>query len=429
MFKNESEGVEKAQLEKWQVVLYASFIAQMFSIIGFTASLPFIPLFLTRELNIPNAAEAGLWAGTMGTASALAMAGMAPIWGNLADRYGRKSMVLRAMIGGFVLIALMAICQDVWVLLVLRFLQGILTGTVPANIALIASQAPQHRIGYALGMMHTAIFAGSSIGPLVGGTLADLVGYRASFALTALGPGIAALIVVFFVHEDFKPVRPDPNAPKLKITQRLGILFSQKVFVAMLLILTLIQVANSVLAPVLALFVQELNGTIKGAATLAGLELGITGIASACSAAYAGKLSDRIGRRKVLIISALAASLLTFPQALVTNVWELMILRGLMGLFFGGIIPSATAMIAELTPEGRKGAAFGIVSSFASLGFAIGPIVGSLMAASLGTRAIFVLTGFILVATALWVNAVLANNLIAAKPLAEKSPAKPATKT
>jgi DHA1 family multidrug resistance protein-like MFS transporter len=394
--------------ENWQVVLYASFIAQTLSIAGFSASLPFIPLFLIKDLHMTDMGEVALWSGAMAAASSITMGVMAPIWGSLADRYGRKSMVLRAMIGGCVLIALMSVTYNVWILFALRILQGALTGTVPANIALVASVTPKERTGYALGIIQTAVFAGSSIGPFIGGTLADLTDYRFTFLITSMALGVAAIIVFFFVNEDFKPVPPDPTAVKITMVQRYKIMFSQKEFVAMLLILSLVQFANSVIMPVLALFIQVLNGHSEGAATMAGLELGITGIASACSAAFAGRMSDKYGHRRVLFISALASAFLYFPQAAVTNVWQLLILRGLMGLFFGGIIPSANALISQLIPEGRKGVAYGLVSSISSLGFAAGPIVGALIAALLSTRAVFLVTGLILLVAAFYIRRVLA---------------------
>lgn len=394
--------------ENWQLILYASFVAQMLSITGFSVSIPFIPLFLIKELHVGTVGEAGLWSGAMAAFSSVTMGILAPIWGSLADRYGRKSMVLRAMIGGSVIIALMSITGNVWLLFGLRVLQGAFTGTVPANIALVASVTPKERAGYALGIMQTAVFTGSSIGPLIGGTLADLTGYRMTFVITSVALGLAAVIVFFFVNENFVPVKPDPHAQKLNIIQRYRLMFSQKTFVATLLILSLVQFANSVIVPVLALFIQVLNGNSEGAATLAGLELGITGIASACSAAFAGRLSDKYGHRRVLFISALAASCLYFPQAFVGNVWELLILRGLMGLFFGGIIPSANALISHQIPEGRKGAAYGMVNGINSLGFAAGPVTGALIAAILSTRAVFLVTGGILLAAAFYIRRVLA---------------------
>jgi len=304
---------------------------------------------------------------------------------------------------------LMSICNDVWLLLVLRILQGALVGTVSANMALITSVTPRHRVGYALGLMQTAIFAGSSIGPLIGGVLADVISYRFAFFITSLALGVAALIVFFFVHENFEPVEADAKHPKENWREQMGQLFGQKPFVAMALILVMVQFANTIIAPVLAIYIKTLNGTAEGASTLAGLELAVTGIASAFSAVIAGRLSDRYGHRKVLVISSLAAAFLYFPQAIVGNVWELLILRAMMGLFFGGIIPSANALIAEFIPEGRKGIAYGVVNGMGSLGFGIGPLTGAIVAASFGIHWVFILTGIALLMSAYWVNLALSK--------------------
>lgn len=388
----------------WKRTLYACFIVQMLSMIGFSASIPFTPLFLLKDLNLVNAAEAGVWAGLMSAASALSLAVLAPVWGAVADRFGRKSMILRALIGGSVTVGLMAFCPNVWVLLFLRLLQGALSGTVPAVVALISTVTPKEQRGYALGMVQTSVFVGASIGPLIGGALADLTDYRMTFFITAVVLGIASLIVVFFVHEEFTPVKHDAQNPKVGFVRQFGAVFSQREFVSLVIILVLVQFSSSVIIPILALFIKALNGGQDGAASLAGAELAVTGIACACSAALAGRLSDKYGHRKILIISSIAAAIFYFPQAAVGNVWQLLILRGLMGLCFGGIVPSANALIAEVIPEGRKGAAFGWVSSCSSLGMAVGPIAGSIIAALLGNRAVFLVTAMTLLIAAFWIK-------------------------
>lgn len=414
--ENSGDKAPATQRQDWQVILWASFFAQVLSIMGFSASLPFIPLFLVKDLHVATVEEAGLWAGVMAASSSIIMAFVAPVWGALGDRFGRKSMVLRAMIGGCVLIALMAISNSVWMLLILRILQGTVTGTVPANIALVSSVSPKNRQGYALGVIQTAVFLGASIGPLVGGSLADLTDYRFSFVVTSVALGVAALVVALFVHENFTPVRRNPAVAKTSWAGGMKLALAQKEFMAVLIITTMIQFGSNVVAPVLALFIKTLNGTEEGAATLAGLELAVTGIASAASAVVGGNLSDRFGYRRVLVISAVAAALLYFPQAFVTNVWQLLILRGAMGLFFGGIMPAAGAIIAQLIPEERKGMAYGLSSSFSSIGFGLGPITGATIAAIINTRAVFIVTGFILLLTAFRVYVVLGARARAAVP-------------
>lgn len=412
--------------ENWQIILYASFISQLLTMIGFSSSIPFVPLFLQKDLGVTDVAEAGLWAGVMVTSSFLSMAAFAPIWGAMADRHGRKAMVLRSILGGAVVVGLMAFTGNVWVLLLLRICQGILSGSVSAYVTLIASVTPKEKTGYALGLMQTSVFVGASIGPLVGGVLADLTDYRFTFIITSVILVFAALIVVFFVEEEFTPVPVEKNIQKLSFVERFKGAFFGKEFVALVVILALVQLASSIIAPVLALFIKVLNGGgEEGVSTLAGLELGITGVASAVSAVVCGRLSDKYGHRRILVVSALAAALLYFPQAAVGNVWELLILRGLMGLCFGGIVPAANALIADKVPEGKKGSAFGLVSGLSSLGSAGGPILGSVIAAVFTTRVVFVVTALTLLAAALWIKLVLPAPNTEAEPglVLEEAPA------
>lgn len=407
-------------MEQWKKNLYASWIAQLLAMIGFSASTPFIPLYIIKDLHVHTQTDAELWSGVMATCSSLAMAFFAPIWGSLADRYGRKSMVLRAMLAGFLIIGLTPFTDSVWIVLLLRVAQGATTGTVPANVALIASTTPSKRLGYALGLMQTAVFTGSSIGPLVGGFFADVTDYKITFFITSILLLLAALIVHFFVHEDFVPVKKGVNTgPKLSLMTRFKAQFGEREFVAMLVVLTLVQFGGSVVAPVLALFIQQLNGSLEGAATLAGLELAITGIAAAASSVVAGNLADKYGRRRVLMVASLVTALLYFPQAFVGNVVELLVIRGVMGLFIGGIIPSANAIIAELIPEGRKGAAYGLVSAASSMGFAIGPLTGSVIAAAINIRGIFTVTAVTLLIVSFWVYLVVGKSVNMEKPVPE----------
>ena len=404
------QGVAKPpkRRESWQTVMYAAFISQLLTMVGFSSSIPFVPLFLQKDLGVTDVAEAGLWAGVMVTSSFLSMAAFAPIWGMMADRHGRKAMVLRSILGGAVVVGLMAFTGNVWMLLLLRIFQGILTGSVSAYVTLIASVTPKEKTGYALGLMQTSVFVGASIGPLVGGVLADLTDYRFTFIITSVILVFAALIVVFFVQEEFTPIPVEKRVQNLSLMKRFKGAFFGKEFVALVVILALVQLASSIISPVLALFIKVLNGGgQEGVSTLAGLELGITGVTSAVSAVVCGRLSDKVGHRRILVISSLAAALLYFPQAAVGNVWELLILRGLMGLCFGGIVPAANALIADKVPERKKGAAFGLVSGMSSLGSAGGPIIGSVIAAVFTTRVVFILTALTLLAASLWIKLVL----------------------
>jgi DHA1 family multidrug resistance protein-like MFS transporter len=324
----------------------------------------------------------------------------APIWGILADRYGRKLMVLRSMFGGAVVLALMAFARNVSDLLVLRLLQGALTGTVTASVALVASVAPVNRSGYALGMMQAAVFGGASIGPLLGGAMADKLGFRPPFFVAAAVLLIGGLLVRFGVQEQVgsQPVvRERKRGSFAEVIGATG-------FIVATFALFQIQFANTAVSPVFVLFVEKLNGTPLGVATITGGIMSVAGIAAAFSAGMFGRFGDAWGHKRLLVVSTLFAGLITLPQAFARDVGQLFVLRVLLGLAAAGIMPSANAIIRSITVEENVGTAFGLVSSASCLGTALGPLAGGYLAASMGLPAPFVLTGMVLVLTSFLVT-------------------------
>jgi MFS family permease len=401
-------------MELWKRNLYFTWSAQMLVMIGFTSALPFIPLYL-QTLGVPTKEEAALWTGAMVALSFVVMAIVSPIWGSLADRYGRKSMVVRSMLAGSLIIMLLSFTTEVWQVFLLRMCQGAFAGSVTAAVALIASCTPKERMGFSLGLMQTAVFAGQSLGPLTGGFLGEHVGYRSAFLITSSFMFLATGLVFFFVKEDFTP-RPAALRPEGSRVRAFGAnwmqFMSQRQFMTMAVVLAMIQFTNIMLSPVLPIFIQGLpGGALKeagmGPSSITGLILGVTGITSAISSVVTGKLSDKFGHRLVLIGCAAGAALLSLPQIFVGDTMQLLVLRGITGLFIGGIIPSANAIVSEVTPQERRGAAYGVIQSVGSLGMAAGPVVGALVAATLDARLVFLLMALMLFFISLWVSKVL----------------------
>ncbi len=370
---------------RWRVTLGTMWVAQLFCIIGFSFVMPFMPFYI-RDLGVTNPRMVPIWAGLLGTGAGLAMAVMGPIWGSVADRYGRKMMVQRAMFGGAIVLTLMAFARNVYQLLGLRIIQGSVTGTVPASIALISSVVPQARLGFCLGLMQMAVFGGASIGPYIGGIVADNFGYQVPFVVTGCLLFSGGLLVLLGVRERF--VRPtqtgqSPSAPLRQTLQTPGL-------PALLLVYLTMNLSASFAMPIFPLFVEEIVGTPDRAATETGLLLAITGIAAAASAAMLGRLSDRLGYKTSLVASTLLAGLMCFPHAAAQTVWQLVLLRIAFGLGIGGMIPAMNAMVATTVSRASVGRAYGFTVTASALGWATGPALGGWAASALGYRLPFV---------------------------------------
>jgi DHA1 family multidrug resistance protein-like MFS transporter len=377
-------------VEAWKRNLYVIWAAEFVAIAGFAIVFPFLPYYV-QELGVTELHAVELWSGLLLAAHAVTMAIFAPIWGSLADRYGRKLMVERAMFGGAVVLAAMGFVQNVQQLLILRLIQGMLTGTVSAATTLVASTAPRERSGYALGLLQTAIWAGVSVGPLLGGLLADTWGFRTAFLVTGSLLFMAGLMVWRFVEEDFRPPSPDKGSPDSSFWYGVKLVVRDRSLVSLFGIRVMVRSAVRLLGPILPLFVQSLVPATTRIASLTGLITGVSGAASAVGALTLGRASDRIGYRRVLLVCTLTTAVLYVPHFFVTAPWQLLILQAAVGLVMSGVMASLSALLANLAPEGHQGAVYGVDASVVSAANAVGPMLGASVAAALGLRAPFVL--------------------------------------
>jgi len=387
----------------WNVTLYAVWAGELLALVGFSSRVPFLPFYL-GDLGVSDVSGQALWSGAINAAGAAAMAITAPIWGLLADRYGRKPMLLRGLFGGAGVVVLMGFANAPWQLLGLRVLEGALTGTVAAATALVATSAPKRRLGYALGMVQTAVFAGAAAGPLFGGFAYDRIGPRATFVLARAMLFCGGVTVALLARERFTRVAThamtDEGQGRWRRFRTSGAFLFTSAMLTMLGAIFAVRLIAVAMQPIIPLFVQQLSPDDPHVATVAGIVLGSAGFTSAFAAAYFGRLGDRTGHRRVLAISLLGAGLVYLPMAFVRDPWQLALLQALMGVAAGGLIPSANALIAHLTPVERRGAIFGLTAAISAVGGFIGPLVGAFLATSLGFRATFIASGTLLLAVA-----------------------------
>ena len=387
-----------AENSNWQKSLYAVFVAETIAIAGFSVSMPLLPFFI-QELGVTDPTGIKLWVGACNTAGSITLAIAAPIWGKIADSYGRRLMLMRAMFGGSIVLCLTGFVNQPWQLLVLRTLQGTVTGTVAAATVLAASITPEDKRAYGLGLVQTSIFVGAAAGPMIGGIVADLSGPRAAFFVTSVCLLIGGFIIYRYVEEDFAK-RPATRAFWRTIIPNFSVVARSRALVILLFVVGTTYIAGSSIYPILPLFIQTITRDASRVGLTTGLIFGLGALAAAVASATSGNFSYRFGYRRVLLICIVGAAALYIPQAFVINPWQLLVLRLIGGVFLGETMPAVNALIADRTQKGRQGEIYGLSSSVAAGGMALGPMVGASVSVIWGYRGVFIATALILLITA-----------------------------
>jgi DHA1 family multidrug resistance protein-like MFS transporter len=385
-------------MEPWKKNLYSLWSAQLIAMIGLSLIIPFLPLYL-RELGVVEKGALKIWSGLIFSAPFMVSAFLQPLWGMLGDRRGRKPMVVRAMLGLALANFLMGFAQTPFQVLILRFLQGSLSGFVAPSLALMASSAPRERTGQALGTLQSALVTGMIIGPLMGGVLAHFMGYRPIFFWTAFFCLAGAIVVMRQVKEEF--VRREKEK-KTTLRENLRFVFQSPDLRVLIMLIVLVQLSIVIVAPFLSLYVEYLKFSPEYIGLMTGLVFGIAGVANAVMAPWLGKRADRVGYRRVLRHSLGGISLFSLPQAFVTDVYQLLILRAGLGAFASGVIPSINTIVQRSTAEKDRGGIYGIFQGALLVGNMAGPLIGGFLSASLGLRWIFLINASILVLAAVW---------------------------
>ncbi|MBI4187878.1 MAG: MFS transporter [Chloroflexi bacterium] len=369
--------------ESWQRNLYAIFVAELVVLTGFSFVNPFMPLFIQKLGNFSNE-KAAFWGGIATGASGLAMFFSAPLWGIVADRWGRKPMVLRAMFGGSIVLALMGLSPNIYYLIGLRLAQGVLSGTVAAASALVASLTPRNKMPFAMGLITLAMFTGQTVGPLLGGFLADLYGYRTTFFITGSLLFSGGLLVLFLVSEKFER----PVEERVTSARDVWRLATSRKILPLLAVMSALSLTPQMVSPIISLFIRELDPD-GAVATMAGVAFSFMGGVAVISSLVAGRLGGRIPLKKMLVFSCVVTGLLYLPPMWAGTVAQLIIFVGVIGLFKGGLMVASNALVGLSIPLAQQGLAYGLGQSANSLGNGLGPMVGGSLAHLFGLRPVF----------------------------------------
>lgn len=362
-----------------------------------TMVLPFISLYIQSFGNFSESYVQS-WSGWIFAITFVAAFLFSPIWGRIGDKYGRKNILIISATGTAISVLLMGFATSVWHLFFLRMMMGIFTGFIPMSQALISIQTPKEIAGRVLGTLQTGSITGTLMGPLLGGSLADIFGYASTFKWTSLTIFLSALIVMFGIKETKLKVSAENKSYSRK--QVLKHIINKPVLLVVMLISMLVQIAHFSIQPILSLYVIEINGPAN-IALMSGMAFSVSGLGNLFMAKRWGGLGDRIGYSKIIIFLLFMAGILYFPGAFVTNIWQLIILRFLLGIAIGGIIPVRLAYIRQHAPLSMQGEVLGYNTSLRFLGNVIGPALGGMLAGLFGISSVFFVTSGLLIISSL----------------------------
>ena len=379
--------VDKPAATSWRKTLYIMVFCQVITSVGFSSIFPFLPLYV-KSLGSATALGTEVLSGLVFSSQALTMMIASPIWGALADRWGRKLMVERAMFGGALILGLMAFARSAEELVLLRTVQGMITGTIGAANALVASVVPRERSGFAMGLLQVGLAAGVGLGPIIGGAVADAFGYRAAFYVTSALLAVAGVIVAIGVQENFvAPVKTGSRKPGF--WREWSHILSAPGVVATYSLRFMDSLSRMAFIPILPLFALELMAQASQVNSFTGLVIGSASAAAAVFAVFFGRLGDRTGHRPIVIACAFGGFGSFLLQAWVGSGWQFLLLHLVAGMAHGGIVTGVTALLARYTQCGEEGAVYGLDNSINSGARALAPMIGVSIAMWLGLRAVF----------------------------------------
>ena len=364
----------------WQRNVWALCLCVFIAFVGFQFFSPFLPIYV-RELGVTDPAALALWSGLLAAVTPAISGVLAPVFGRLADRFGRKMMLIRSLAGFTVIIAAMGLVRTVPQLFVARVLQGLFAGFSPMAMAVASVAAPRDKVSVAIGRVQGAQLLSAAIGPAIGGFVASHLGTRAAFFATAALCAVA-LVALIFLFQEARPLEPG-EARRASSRVPLSAFLGRRHFLPVMALLVIAQFVDRGLALMIPLQVAHLPGLEASAAT-SGLIISVAAVGAAVSAALVARLSEVIPPGRLLLVQFAAGGVFCAAMALARTWPVLLVLRTLTALCLGGALTLAYSLGGMIVPAETRGAAFGWLAMGVQIGTAVSPLVsGALAAASL----------------------------------------------
>lgn len=388
-------------METWKRTVYISLVCVFCTAFGVSQLAPILPLYF-HDLGVQTPEAMSLWSGLATGATYIIVCLAAPFWGRVADKKGRKITLIRSSFGMALCNVLIAFQTTPEGVVLIRLVQGLVSGFYSASITLIASESPIERTGWALGLLASANLAGSLIGPLLGGYIADTVGIHNDFIIVGALMGLAGVLATIFIHENYVP---QPNPEKLSIRKLKEQIPEFNSIVALCVASFIYAICIMSLQPVISVYIKGIvPSDTENLAFIAGAVFSAMGIAQLMSSSPLGKLVDKIGPRKVLVVSLIYVGILNIPQAYVSDVYQLAIIRFLQGFGLGGMLPALNTYLSSKTPRKFTGQVFSYNQSCLFFGYFLGSVGGASLMAWLGFTTLFWVSGGLFIISALWIG-------------------------
>ena len=388
-------------METWKRTVYISLVCVFCTAFGVSQLAPILPLYF-HDLGVQTPEAMSLWSGLATGATYIIVCLAAPFWGRVADKKGRKVTLIRSSFGMALCNILIAFQTTPEGVVLIRLVQGLVSGFYSASITLIASESPIERTGWALGLLASANLAGSLIGPLLGGYIADTVGIRNDFIIVGTLMGLAGVLATIFIHENYVP---QPNPEKLSLRKLKEQIPEFNSIVALCVASFIYAICIMSLQPVISVYIKGIvPSDTENLAFIAGAVFSAMGIAQLMSSSPLGKLVDKIGPRKVLVVSLIYVGILNIPQAYVSDVYQLATIRFLQGFGLGGMLPALNTYLSSKTPREFTGQVFSYNQSCLFFGYFLGSVGGASLMAWLGFTTLFWVSGGLFIISALWIG-------------------------